>query len=120
MSSWKIQVTIHSFFFKLCEELKEMKCLPTPSVSKFLVTKLFAFTFNRSPTNPFYVVPLYVGELVPTASLPRNAFLEVEFENPANPGKPIIIDQPLGDYRENIVVVSPPGMLTFTPTSIRI
>ena len=106
----KRDTNTNSFFFKLCEELKEMKCLPTPSVSKFLVTKLFAFTFNRSPSNPFYVVPLYVGELVPTPALPRNAFLEVEFENPANPGKPIIIDQPLGDNRENIVVVSPPGI----------
>lgn len=52
-------------------KLRNMKCLPSPTTSRCLVTRLFAFTFTRSPTDQNRIEPVYVGELLPTPKLPQ-------------------------------------------------
>jgi len=54
--------------------LKQMKCLPSPTYTRYLATRLFAFTFTRSHSNPQVLEPVYVGELQPTPRLPAGSF----------------------------------------------
>lgn len=47
-------------------------------------------------------------DLVPTARLPRNALLEVEFENPAAGSAPLVANRVFAGDERTIVVFSPP------------
>lgn len=47
-------------------------------------------------------------ELVPTSRLPRNALIEVEFENPAAGRAPLVSNRVVAGDERTIVVFSPP------------
>jgi len=90
-------------------KLRTMKCLPSPTNSRCLVTRLFAFTFTRARNDPHAIEPVYVGELLPTPKLPEHAFLEIFYENPEDPSNPIRQERELtDDDRETIVLLSQP------------
>jgi tetratricopeptide (TPR) repeat protein len=91
------------------EKLRKATCLPTPTQSQFFQTRMFAFTFTRSLKNPMFIEPVYVGELIPTKKLKPEHYLEISFENPADPDNPIIEHKELTDEdKEMIVLMSPP------------
>jgi tetratricopeptide (TPR) repeat protein len=90
-------------------QLRRMECLPSPTNSRCLVTRLFAFTFTRSPTNAKEIEPVYVGELLPTPKLPADAYLEIFYENPEDASNPIKQERELtAEDRETVVLLSPP------------
>jgi len=89
--------------------LKQMKCLPSPTYTRYLATRLFAFTFTRSHSNPQVLEPVYVGELQPTPRLPADAYLEIFYENPEDPSKPILEERQLTQQdASTITLLSPP------------
>jgi tetratricopeptide (TPR) repeat protein len=55
------------------ETLRSMNSLPSPTNSRCLVTRLFAFTFVRAKDDAHLIEPVYVGELLPTNKLPTGA-----------------------------------------------
>jgi tetratricopeptide (TPR) repeat protein len=91
------------------ETLRSMNSLPSPTNSRCLVTRLFAFTFVRAKDDAHLIEPVYVGELLPTNKLPTEAYLEVFYENPQDPSNPIKQERQLThEDKDAIVLLSPP------------